>query len=85
MPAAPDFEELYREYLPRIYGFVPSPSDTLELPVDGLALRLLAFQAAVEDESGLASFNLCINRSHCQSVELASGGGTAVGLIMTST
>jgi len=50
--------------MPRIHDFVPPPADALELPLNELALRLLRFQVATEDQDGRMSFNLCVNRSH---------------------
>jgi hypothetical protein len=44
--------------------FVPPPTETLELPLDALALKLLAFLRAIEDSGGVASPNFVTNAAH---------------------
>ena len=43
--------------------FVPAPADALDLPLDSLALRLLAYLGAAEDAGQHASRNLVTNRN----------------------
>ena len=50
--------------VPRPSDFVPPPAEPLELPLDALATRLLALEAAIEEGGGRVSFNLCVNRAH---------------------